>query len=178
MREQPVDLRLLARRGLADYERTGDEAFKNTAALTLVDSFLYRIEHKIEGRPPRHGLPVQPSCVAAYKLTGSEKGEKGRYLGCRPALHPLSGEGRVLSGVGALGAADNYRYIIDCCLLNVPLLYWARRDHRRRPLRRSGAQACHDLSGQLHPPGRLDLPHLLHGPRDRRPLRGATCQGL
>lgn len=29
------------------YERTGDEAFKNTA-LTLVDSFLYRIEHKIE----------------------------------------------------------------------------------------------------------------------------------
>ena len=31
------------------YERTGDEAFKNTA-LTLVDSFLYRIEHKIDAR--------------------------------------------------------------------------------------------------------------------------------
>lgn len=56
------------------YERTGDEAFKNTA-LTLVDSFLYRIEHKIEVDHHDMGFLYSPSCVAAYKLTGSEKGE-------------------------------------------------------------------------------------------------------
>ena len=49
------------------YERTGDEAFKNTA-LTLVDSFLYRIEHKIEVDHHDMGFLYSPSCVAAYKL--------------------------------------------------------------------------------------------------------------
>ena len=157
------------------YERTGDEAFKNTA-LTLVDSFLYRIEHKIEVDHHDMGFLYSPSCVAAYKLTGSEK-EKGRYLGCRPALHPLSGEGRVLSGVGRARRCRQLPLHHRLPAERAAALL-GQRDHRRRPLRRSGAQACHDLSGQLHPPGRLDLPHLLHGPRDRRPCARRDLSGL
>ena len=61
------------------YERTGDEAFKK-AALTLVDSFMYRIEHKIEVDHHDMGFLYSPSCVAAYKLTGSEIGRKAAIL--------------------------------------------------------------------------------------------------
>ena len=105
------------------YERTGDEAFKNTA-LTLVDSFLYRIEHKIEVDHHDMGFLYSPSCVAAYKLTGSEKGRKAAILAADQLCTRFQEKGEFFQAWGALGAADNYRYIIDC-LLNVPLLYWA-----------------------------------------------------
>lgn len=123
MREQPVDLRLLAGEVWLSYERTGDEAFKNTA-LTLVDSFLYRIEHKIEVDHHDMGFLYSPSCVAAYKLTGSEKGRKAAILAADQLCTRFQEKGEFFQAWGALGAADNYRYIIDC-LLNVPLLYWA-----------------------------------------------------
>ena len=105
------------------YERTGDEAFKNTA-LTLVDSFLYRIEHKIEVDHHDMGFLYSPSCVAAYKLTGSEKGRRAAILAADQLCTRFQEKGEFFQAWGALGAADNYRYIIDC-LLNVPLLYWA-----------------------------------------------------
>ena len=103
------------------YERTGDEAFKNTA-LTLVDSFLYRIEHKIEVDHHDMGFLYSPSCVAAYKLTGSEKGRRAAILAADQLCTRFQEKGEFFQAWGALGAADNYRYIIDC-LLNVPLLY-------------------------------------------------------
>ena len=56
------------------YERTGEEAFKQTA-LTLVDSFAYRIDHKIEVDHHDMGFLYSPSCVAAYKLVGGEDAE-------------------------------------------------------------------------------------------------------
>lgn len=86
-----MDLRLLAGEIWLSYERTGDEAFKK-AALTLVDSFMYRIEHKIEVDHHDMGFLYSPSCVAAYKLTGSETGRKAAILAARPALHPLPGK--------------------------------------------------------------------------------------
>ena len=61
------------------YERTGDEAFKKTA-LTLVDSFMYRIEHHIEVDHHDMGFLYSPSCVAAWKLVGSETGRKAALM--------------------------------------------------------------------------------------------------
>lgn len=77
------------------YERTGDEAFKNTA-LTLVDSFLYRIEHKIEVDHHDMGFLYSPSCVAAYKLTGSEK-----YVGTDEAAEYTKLAAQMLGSVAA-----------------------------------------------------------------------------
>ena len=91
------------------YERTGDEAFKNTA-LTLVDSFLYRIEHKIEVDHHDMGFLYSPSCVAAYKLTGSEKGRKAAILAADQLCTRFQEKGEFFQAWGALGAADNYRY--------------------------------------------------------------------
>ena len=46
------------------------------AAEVQVESFLHRIDHKIEVDHHDMGFLYSPSCVAAYKLTGSEKGKE------------------------------------------------------------------------------------------------------
>ena len=51
------------------YERTGDQAFRDTA-MTLVGSFDHRIRNHIEVDHHDMGFLYSPSCVAAYKLTG------------------------------------------------------------------------------------------------------------
>ena len=90
------------------YERTGDAAFKNTA-LTLVDSFLYRIENKIEVDHHDMGFLYSPSCVAAYKLTGSEKGRRAAILAADQLCTRFQEKGSFFQAWGPLGAKDNYR---------------------------------------------------------------------
>lgn len=105
------------------YELTGDAAFRD-AALVLVDSFMDRIVNKVEVDHHDMGFLYSPSCVAAYKLTGSETGKQAAILAADQLISRFQEKGQFLQAWGKLGAADNYRYIIDC-LLNVPLLYWA-----------------------------------------------------
>ena len=156
------------------YERTGDEAFKNTA-LTLVDSFLYRIEHKIEVDHHDMGFLYSPSCVAAYKLTGSEKGRKAAILAADQLCTRFQEKGEFFQAWGALGAADNYRYIIDC-LLNVPLLYWAAQvtgsDHYREI---AAAHTATTLANSFRPDG--STYHTFFMNPDGTPKGGRTCQG-
>ena len=157
------------------YERTGDEAFKNTA-LTLVDSFLYRIEHKIEVDHHDMGFLYSPSCVAAYKLTGSEKGRKAAILAADQLCTRFQEKGEFFQAWGALGAADNYRYIIDC-LLNVPLLYWASEttgDAHYADLAHKHVTTC--LANSIRPDGSTYHTFFMD-PVTGGPVRGATCQG-
>ena len=86
-----------------------------------MDSFLYRIENKIEVDHHDMGFLYSPSCVAAYKLTGSEKGRRAAILAADQLCTRFQEKGSFFQAWGPLGAKDNYRYIIDC-LLNVPLL--------------------------------------------------------
>ncbi|MEG1153450.1 MAG: glycoside hydrolase family 88 protein [Ruthenibacterium sp.] len=105
------------------YEHTADAAFR-AAALTQVDSFLNRIEQKIDVNHHDMGFLYTPSCVAAYKLTGSETAKKAALLAADNLIARFQTKGQFLQAWGELGAKDNYRLIIDC-LLNLPLLYWA-----------------------------------------------------
>lgn len=105
------------------YETTQDEAFK-AAALAQVDSFLARIQNKIDVDHHDMGFLYTPSCVAAYRLTKSEVGKKAALLAADHLLERFQEKGQFLQAWGTLGAAENYRLIIDC-LLNLPLLYWA-----------------------------------------------------
>lgn len=105
------------------FEHTGDPVFAGTA-LALVDSFYHRIHEKVEVEHHDMGFLYSPSCVAAYKLTGSEKGKQAAILAARQLSSRFQDKGQFIQAWGPLGAKDNYRFIIDC-LLNVPLLYWA-----------------------------------------------------
>ena len=72
------------------YEATGNEAFKQ-AALIQVDSFDDRIKRKVVVDHHDMGFLYSPSCVAAWKLVGSEKRPLSAGLGHhgRPRQLPL-----------------------------------------------------------------------------------------
>lgn len=105
------------------YENSGDTAFRDAASVQ-VESFLHRIENRIDVDHHDMGFLYTPSCVAAYKLTGSETGKKAALLAADNLIARFQEKGQFLQAWGELGATDNYRLIIDC-LLNLPLLYWA-----------------------------------------------------
>ncbi len=105
------------------YEVTKDEAFK-VAGEVQVESFLKRI---VERRDVDHhdmGFLYSPSCVAAWELTGNETAKKAALLAADNLMLRFHEKGQFFQAWGELGAADNYRLIIDC-LLNMPLLFWA-----------------------------------------------------
>lgn len=141
-----------------------------------MDSFLYRIEHKIEVDHHDMGFLYSPSCVAAYKLTGSEKGRKAAILAADQLCTRFQEKGEFFQAWGALGAADNYRYIIDC-LLNVPLLYWASEttgDAHYADLAHKHVTTC--LANSIRPDGSTYHTFFMD-PVTGGPVRGATCQG-
>ena len=70
------------------------------------------------------GFLYSPSCVAAWKLVGSEKGRTAALAAADQLLTRYQPSGRFLQAWGTMDDPDNYRFIIDC-MLNVPLLYWA-----------------------------------------------------
>ena len=140
------------------YERTGDEAFKK-AALTLVDSFMYRIEHKIEVDHHDMGFLYSPSCVAAYKLTGSEIGRKAAILAADQLCTRFQEKGEFFQAWGALGARDNYRYIIDA--------HYADLAHKH-------VTTC--LGNSIRADGSTYHTFFMD-PETGAPVRGATCQG-
>ena len=57
------------------YKRQGEERFKKSAEIQ-VESFLHRIENKIDVNHHDMGFLFSLSCVAAYKLTGNETAKK------------------------------------------------------------------------------------------------------
>lgn len=105
------------------YEASKDPVFKK-AAMTQVADFENRIDFKIGVDHHDMGFLYSLSCVAAYRLTGSESAKQAALKAAaqlKARFHPV---GKFLQAWGTLGTPENYRMIIDC-LLNLPLLYWA-----------------------------------------------------
>ena len=105
------------------WEHSADPLFRETA-MHQVDSFLARIENKVDVEHHDMGFLYTPSCVAAYKLTGSEKAKRAALLAADNLLARFQPKGQFIQAWGPLGIRQNYRLIIDC-LLNLPLLFWA-----------------------------------------------------
>ncbi len=105
------------------YEFCADKAFLE-AALKQVDSFHQRIVDKVEVDHHDMGFLYSLSCVAGYKLTGSETGKEAAIMAADQLMARFHPKGGFLQAWGSMDAPENHRLIIDC-LLNLPLLYWA-----------------------------------------------------
>lgn len=105
------------------YEMSGDSAFKG-AAEEQVKSFYDRAVNKVNVENHDMGFLYTLSCVAAYKLTGSETAKAAALMAADFLKARFREKGQFIQAWGKLDAPDNYRLIIDC-LLNLPLLYWA-----------------------------------------------------
>ncbi len=118
------------------YEHTGDPRLK-IAGDIQIESFLNRIEKKINVDHHDMGFLYSPSCVAGYKLTGNTTGRTAALLAANQLMGRFHPVGEFIQAWGGLDSQSDYRLIIDC-LLNVPLLYWAAEE--------TGNRAYHDVA--------------------------------
>ena len=105
------------------YELTGDEKYK-TVALGQIPSYLHRIKNKIGVNHHDMGFVFSLSCVAAWKLAGSEEGKEAAILAADNLISRYKENGKFIQAWGNVNDPKDNRLIIDC-LLNIPLLYWA-----------------------------------------------------
>ena len=157
------------------YEYTGDDAFKNLA-LKNVDSFLNRVEKRIELDHHDLGFLYSLSCVAGYKLTGSAEGRKAGLLAADKLMERFQEKGGFIQAWGELGARDNYRLIIDC-LLNIPLLHWASLE-TGNPVYRNAALRHYEAACNNVIRDDASAYHTFYfDPETGEPLKGVTRQG-
>lgn len=108
------------------WEITVDERYRK-AAEVQVDRFIHRIDNKIAVDHHDMGFLYSLSCVAAFKLTGSEKAKtaalkaadqlSNRYLERAGIIRSWSG--------GEFDEPDKQGNVIIDSMMNMPLLYWA-----------------------------------------------------
>lgn len=157
------------------FEHTGDKLFQYAAQIQ-VQSFLHRIENRIETDHHDMGFLYSPSCIAAWKLVGDEDGRRAALMAADQLLERYQPVGQFIQAWGRKGNPNEYRYIIDC-LLNLPLLYWASQQ--------TGDPKYRDIA-LLH--ARTTLANSVRAddstyhtfymdPETGKPVRGATKQG-
>jgi len=146
------------------------------AAMIQVESFLHRIDHKIEVDHHDMGFLYSPSCVAAYKLIGSEMGKEAAIKAADQLIiryHPV---GEFIQAWGPMDAPDNYRLIIDC-LLNLPLLYWASEETGDKKYRDIAEKHIHTAVKNVVREDFSTWHTFFFNMETGEPDHGATCQG-
>ena len=157
------------------YENTDGENFKEVA-MVQVESFHNRIVKKISVDHHDMGFLYSPSCVAAYKLTGSESAKEAAIMAADQLMTRFHEIGGFLQAWGSLDEPGNYRLIIDC-LLNLPLLYWATdvtgNDQYRKVALRHTETALNNVIRDDY-----STHHTFYfDPETGSPKYGETCQG-
>jgi len=106
------------------HELTGEPRFRS-AAERHVDSFDRRQRERIATNHHDLGFLYSLSCVAGYKLTGSEQARDAALGAARLLLERFLPNAGIIQAWSDLNdPAQRGRMIIDCNL-NLPLLYWA-----------------------------------------------------
>lgn len=107
------------------FEHTQDEKYRNLAEKHII-SFKERIERK--GTDVQHhdlGFLYTLSCVAGYKLTGSELGKEAAIEAAEFLITRFHEKAGIIQAWGDLKDPNEQGRMIIDCNLNLPLLYWA-----------------------------------------------------
>lgn len=105
------------------YEVTNEEKYKQFAQ-KQTQSFRERLDCRIYTNFHDLGFLYSLSCVADYKLTGSEFAKETAILAADLLAARFHEKGQFIQAWGDLDDPEEYRLIIDC-FLNLPLLFWA-----------------------------------------------------
>ncbi|MDO4268178.1 MAG: glycoside hydrolase family 88 protein [Eubacteriales bacterium] len=157
------------------YEQTLAPELKRAGEIQM-QSFLDRIENKIDVETHDLGFLYSPSCVAGYKLTGSQVGRKAALMAAKELITRFHEKGEFIQAWGPLNAPDNYRLIIDC-LLNLPLLYWATEETGDQRYRDVAEKHIHTALANVIRPDFSTWHTFFFNMETGRPDHGATCQG-
>lgn len=157
------------------YEHTKNPALKEAGEIHMKD-FLNRIEEKIDVETHDLGFLYSPSCVAGYKLTGSQVGRMAALKAAEELITRFHEKGEFIQAWGPLNAPDNYRLIIDC-LLNLPLLYWATEETGEEKYRQVAEKHIHTALANVIRPDFSTWHTFFFNRETGAPDHGATCQG-
>lgn len=141
-----------------------------------IDSFLNRIENKIEVDHHDMGFLYSPSCVAGYKLIGSKKGREAAIKAAEQLITRYHPVGEFIQAWGPMDAPENYRLIIDC-LLNLPLLYWASEETGDIRYRDIAEKHIHTAIANVIREDYSTWHTFFFDMKTGAPDHGATCQG-
>lgn len=161
------------------YEASRDEAEKaafQQAGEIQIDSFFNRIDEKIEVDHHDMGFLYSPSCVAGYKLTGSEKGREAAIKAADQLIGRFHPVGEFIQAWGPMDQPENYRFIIDC-LLNLPLLYWATEETGDPKYRDIAEKHIHTAIANVIREDYSTWHTFFMNMETGAPDHGATCQG-
>ena len=157
------------------YEFSGDERLK-AAGEKQIDSFLHRIDNKIEVDHHDMGFLYSPSWVAGYKLTGNQKGKEAAVKAAEQLITRYHPVGEFIQAWGPMDAPENYRLIIDC-LLNLPLLYWASEETGDDKYRNIAEKHIHTAVANVIREDYSTWHTFFFDMETGAPDHGATCQG-
>lgn len=151
------------------------EKFRRAGEIQI-ESFLDRIDRKIEVDHHDMGFLYSPSCVAGYKLTGNRKGREAALKAADQLLTRYHPVGEFLQAWGPMDAPENYRLIIDC-LLNLPLLYWASEETKDEKYRKIAEKHIHTAIKNVIREDYSTWHTFFFNMETGEPDHGATCQG-
>lgn len=157
------------------YEHCGDERLRRAGEIQVHD-FLNRIDNKISVDHHDMGFLYSPSCVAAYKLVGSEEGREAALKAADQLVSRFQPVGEFIQAWGPMNAPENYRLIIDC-LLNLPLLYWASQETGEGRYREIAEKHIHTAVANVVREDYSTWHTFFFNMETGAPDHGATCQG-
>lgn len=157
------------------YEFCHDEHLKKAGEIQI-DSFLERINNKIEVDHHDMGFLYSPSCVAGYKLTGNRKGREAAIKAADQLISRYHPKGEFIQAWGSMDAPENYRLIIDC-LLNLPLLYWASSETKDSKYKEIADKHIHTALANVIREDYSTWHTFFFNRETGEPDHGATCQG-
>ncbi len=156
-------------------DTAGAEALEEAGKIQI-DNFLNRIDQKIEVDHHDMGFLYSPSCVAGYKLIGSEKGKEAAIKAADQLISRFHPVGEFIQAWGPMDQPENYRFIIDC-LLNLPLLYWATEETGDGKYREIAEKHIHTAVANVIREDYSTWHTFFMNMETGEPDHGATCQG-
>ena len=147
-----------------------------TAGQIQANSFLDRIDRKVEVDHHDMGFLYTPSCVAAYKLVGDEKAKEAAIKAADQLIRRFQPVGEFIQAWGPMNQPENNRFIIDC-LLNLPLLYWATEETGDQKYRKIAEKHIHTAIANVIRDDYSTWHTFFMNMETGEPDHGATCQG-
>ena len=157
------------------YLSSDDETFAHAAGI-LVGSFAERIRKHIAVDHHDMGFLYTPSCVSAWMIKKDATAREAALLAADNLVSRFQEKGSFIQAWGAMGADDNYRYIIDC-LLNLPLLYWAEKETGKAIYREIAVRHTETCVANSFRSDWSSYHTFFMDKETGKPVRGETCQG-
>ena len=158
------------------WEITGENVFRETAEARIAD-FRSRLEKRIEVETHDLGFLYTLSCVAPWKLTGSELAKESAIKAADLLMKRYFEKAGIIQAWGDLNDPGQRGRIIIDCSMNLPLLYWASKETGSPHYKEAAEQHMRQANRYLIRDNWSSYHTFFFDTESGSPVRGNTAQG-